>query len=175
MVVTVVGCSGGASGGGFAEHGGGCCPLTCRAGAGLPAPPLQAASTRTADTGSTGITRLQVRQVRTGHGVPAAADAPRRDDTLIMTLSWTKTMLLPGGEAMRSGSSCPRARIQACAGRGHPYLACRPAGTLIGKRWHRLACGARIRVSPVRSVQQLPRRWPAPYAAAGADCSKTGT
>ena len=24
MVVTVVGCSGGASGGGFAEHGGGC-------------------------------------------------------------------------------------------------------------------------------------------------------
>ena len=49
MVVTVVGCSGGACGGGFAEHGGGCCPLTCRASTGLPAPPLQAASTRAAE------------------------------------------------------------------------------------------------------------------------------
>ena len=94
MVVTVVGCSGGASGGGFAEHGGGC-PLTCRASAGLPAPPLQAASTRAADTGSTEISRLQVRQVRTGDWVPAAADAPRRDDKLITTLSWTGTTLLP--------------------------------------------------------------------------------
>src|ERR1039457_4264691 len=99
MVVTVVGWAGGASCGGFAEHDGGCCPLTCRASVGLAAPPLQAASTSPptgpADTGSTGITRLQLRQVRTGHGVPAAADAPRRDDTLIMTLSWTETMLLP--------------------------------------------------------------------------------
>ena len=86
MVVTVVGCSGGASGGGFGEHGGGC-PLGCRASAGLPAPPLQAASTTTATTGSAEITRLQVRQVRTGHGVPAAADAPRHDDPLITTLS----------------------------------------------------------------------------------------
>jgi len=41
---------------------------------------------------------------------------------------------------------------------GHLHLACRPAGTLIGERWHRLAGGARIRISPVRSVQQLPRR-----------------
>src|ERR1035441_1223479 len=98
MVVTVVGCSGGASCGGFAEHGGGCCPLTCRASAGLPAPPLQAASTRTADTGSTGISRLEVpklRQVPTGGRVPAAADAPRRDDKLIATLPWTGTTLLP--------------------------------------------------------------------------------
>jgi hypothetical protein len=89
MVVTVVGWAGGASGCGFAEHGGGGCPLTYRASAGLPAPPLQAASTRTADTGSTGISRLQVRQVRTGGPVPAAADAPRRDDKLIATLPWT--------------------------------------------------------------------------------------
>jgi hypothetical protein len=90
MVVTVVGCSGGASGGGFAEHGGGCCSLTCRASTGLPGPPLQAASTRAADTGSTGMSRLQVRHVRqerTGDRIPAAADAPRRDDTLIATLS----------------------------------------------------------------------------------------
>src|SRR5450755_2066782 len=158
MVVTVVGCSGGASCGGFAEHGGGCCPLTCRASAGLPAPPLQAASTRTADTGSTETIRRQVRQVRTGDWVPAAADAPRRDDILIMTLSWTETTLLPDAEAMRRGSSCPRVRIRACAGMGHLHLACRPAGTLIGERWHRLAGGARIRISPVRSVQQLPRR-----------------
>ena len=78
-MVTVVGLAGGASGGGFAEHGGGC-PLTCRAGAGLPAPPLQAASTSAANTGSTEISRLQV---RTGDRVPAAADAPRRDDQLI--------------------------------------------------------------------------------------------
>src|ERR1035441_7816234 len=130
MVVTVVGWAGGASCGGFAEHGGGW-PLTCRAGAGVaapplpgaagagaapgagpadpggasrrpggasagpPPPPLQAASTRTADTGSTGISRRQVRQVRTGGRVPAAADAPRRDDKLIATLPWTGTTLLP--------------------------------------------------------------------------------
>src|ERR1039457_6738849 len=109
MVVTVVGCSGGASCGGFAEHGGGCCPPTCRAsapprlprgpGAAPPPPPLQAASTRTADTGSTETIRRQVRQVRTGDWVPAAADAPRRDDILIMTLSWTETTLLPDAEA----------------------------------------------------------------------------
>jgi hypothetical protein len=118
MVVTVVGCSGGASGGGLAEHGGGCL-LTCRAGAGLPAPALQAASTRNATAGSTEISLRQVRQVRTGDWVPAAADAPRRDDKLIATLSRTGTTLLPDAEAMCSGPSCPRARIQPCAGRGH--------------------------------------------------------
>jgi|SRR5450755_1607596 hypothetical protein len=134
MVVTVVGWAGGASGCGFAEHGGGGCPLTYRASAGLPAPPLQAASTRTADTGSTGISRLQVRQVRTGGPVPAAADAPRRDDKLIATLPWTGTTLLPDVEAMCPGSSCPRARIQAWAGKGHLYLARPRARTLIGKR-----------------------------------------
>src|ERR1039458_9125124 len=106
MVVTVVGWAGGASCGGVAEHHGGWCPLTRRARGGAAAPPPPPA-----DTGSTGITRLQLRQVRTGHGVPAAADAPRRDDTLIMTLSWTETMLLPDPGAMHSGSSCPRARI----------------------------------------------------------------
>ena len=87
MVVTVVGCSGGGTGGNIAEHGGGCA-LTCRAGAGLPAPPLQAASTRAANTGSTEISRLQVCQVRAGDWVRAAA--PRRDDKLIATpvLDW---------------------------------------------------------------------------------------
>src|ERR1035441_10490065 len=102
MVVPGVGWAGGASCGGFAEHGGGC-PLTCRASAGLPAPPLQAASTRTADTGSTGISRRQVRQVRTGGRVPAAEDAPRRDDKLIATLPCTGTTLLPDVYAMCPG------------------------------------------------------------------------
>jgi hypothetical protein len=75
MVVTVVANGNGASGR-SAEHGGGC-PLTCRAGAGLPARPLQVVSTRAANTGSTETSRLQVRRVRTGDWVPVAADGSR--------------------------------------------------------------------------------------------------
>jgi hypothetical protein len=82
MVVTVVGCSGGASGGGFGEHGGGC-PPGWRAGAVLPAAALQAASTMAAKAGSAAMDRLQVRRVRTGGRLGGAADAPRRDDQLI--------------------------------------------------------------------------------------------
>ena len=84
MVVIVVGCTGGASGGGFGEHGGGC-PAGCRACAMLPAPPLQAAAstTTTTNAASAEMDPLQARQVRTGGRLVVAADAPRRDDQLI--------------------------------------------------------------------------------------------
>ena len=83
MVVIVVGCTGGASGGGFGEHGGGC-PAGCRACAMLPAPALQAAaSTTTTNAASAEMDPLQARQVRTGGRLVVAADAPRRDDQLI--------------------------------------------------------------------------------------------
>src|SRR5437867_11596959 len=83
MVMTVVGCAGGASGGGFGEHGGGC-PAGGRAWAVLPAPPLQAAASTTAATaGSAAIDHPQARQVRTVGRLVVAADAPRRDDQLI--------------------------------------------------------------------------------------------
>src|SRR6266704_6660616 len=82
MVVTVVGCAGGASGGGLGEHGGGC-PADCRACAVPPGPALHAASTIAATAGSAAIDRLQPPQVRTGGRLVVAADAPRRDDQLI--------------------------------------------------------------------------------------------
>ena len=61
MVVTVVGCNGGACGGGFAEHGGGC-PRPAGHAAVPPGPALQAASTTTATAGSARTSRLQARQ-----------------------------------------------------------------------------------------------------------------
>src|SRR5215472_12518806 len=83
MVVTVVGCAGGASGGGFGEHGGGC-PAGCRACAILPTPALQAVASRTTtNAASAEMDRLQARQVRTGGRLVVTADAPRRDDQLM--------------------------------------------------------------------------------------------
>src|SRR5215469_8037501 len=100
MVVTVVGDDGGASGGGFGEHGDGC-PPGCRACAMPPGPALHAASTTTATAGSAAIDRLQARQARTRGRPVVAADAPRRDDQLIAipsprSASWSWRRARPG-------------------------------------------------------------------------------
>src|SRR5215472_5114340 len=114
MVVTVVGCAGGASGGGFGEHGGGC-PAACRACAILPAPPLQAAaSTTTTKAASAEMDPLQARQVRTGGRLVVAAVAPRRDDQLIAIPS----LSLPARRTNPSATSVamPDATVPALGG-----------------------------------------------------------
>src|ERR1700748_3820374 len=118
MVVTVVRCAGGASGGGFGEHGGGC-PAGCRACAVPTGPALHAASTTAATAltgGSAAIDRLQSRQVRPGGRLVVAAVAPRRDDQLIAIPSLG---LLPCPEATvpALGGHRARERIPAAAKR----------------------------------------------------------
>src|SRR5215472_10771287 len=116
MVVTVVGHDGGASGGGFGEHGGGC-PPGWRACVAPPGPALHAASTTTATAttaGNAAIDRLQPRQVRTGGRLVVAAVAPRRDDQLIAIPS----LSLPARRTNPSATSVamPDATVPALGG-----------------------------------------------------------
>lgn len=101
MAVTVVGDDGGACGGGFGEHGGGC-PLPCRACAVPPAPALQAASATATTASSAGLDLRRARRARPGDRLPATAPAPLSDDQLIAIPPVIRVMIALASRGLHS-------------------------------------------------------------------------